>query len=611
MQDVKAPLREALKTALERLGVEPPATIPVEPAPKGKPGDYGTPLPFQLARRLKKPPPEIARALAEALPPLPGLAEALPVGGFLNFRLEPGYLVGLATEPPAPRPPSGGKVLLEHTSVNPNKELHIGHLRNVALGDAMARILAYAGRVVEVANYIDDTGRQAAESLFAIARYREAPGEGEKYDHFAGRLYVRLHRELGEEGKKEVLEPEIREVLRRLEAGELRAEVERILTAQLATMWRLGAEYDVLLWESDIVREGLLEKALALLKTTPYVLEPEEGKYRGALVFDTSKFIPGLEDPYLVLVRSDGTATYTAKDIALQFWKMGLLSGLKFRPYTAQPSGRPLFTSHPQGEPMPFGGASETINVIDVRQSYPQEVLKAALRALGRDDLAAGHHHLAYETVLLEGRPLSGRKGHVVSVDALVQEAVARARAIVAEKNPDHPDPELAAEQVGIGAIRFAMVKAEPRRQIDFRWDQALSFEGDAGPYLQYAHARAASILRKAREKGLDPEAPLPEGAVGTAGGYEVALAKVLLGFPEAVGKSAVERTPHLLAAHLLDLAAAWNAYYNAKEDGQPATPVLAAPEGLRELRLRLVWVVKETLRQGLALLGVPAPEVM
>jgi len=611
MHDVKAEIRAALLKALEKLGVETPKSIPVELAPKDKPGDYGTPLPFQLARVLRKPPPKIAEELAAHLPPIPGVREVIPAGGFLNFAYDPGYLALAASTPPAPKPKSGGKTIVEHTSVNPNKELHIGHLRNVALGDAIARILDYAGRPVEVENYIDDTGRQAAESLFAIERYAEPPKEGEKYDHYAGRLYVRLHQELAEEGKKEALEPEIREVLRRLEAGELRGEIEKILRAQLVTMWRLGAEYDVLLWESDIVQEGLLEKALALLKKTPYVYEPKEGKYKGALVFDTSEFIPGLEDPYLVLVRSDGTATYTAKDIALQFWKMGLLEGLKFKFYDTQPSGRALYTSHPEGEPMPFGKAEATINVIDVRQSYPQQVLKAALRALGREDLAKAHVHLAYETVLLEGKPLSGRKGHVVSVDELIQEAIARARAIIAEKNPDHPDPELAAEQVGIGAVRFAMVKTEPKRQIDFRWDQALSFEGDAGPYLQYAHARAASILRKARDKGLDPEAPLPEGAEKAATPYEAELAKALLGFAEAVEKSAAETTPHLLAAYLLDLAAAWNAYYNAKDKGRPATPVLTAPEGLRELRLRLVYVVKETLKQGLSLLGVPAPEVM
>ena len=511
MRDVKAEIRAALKSALEKLGVEPPEFIPVELAPNDKPGDYGTPLPFQLARALRKPPPQIAEALAALLPPVPGVREVVPVGGFLNFAYEPAYLAAAASIPPKPFPKRPGKVAVEHTSVNPNKELHIGHLRNVALGDAVARILDYAGFEVEVENYIDDTGRQAAESLFAIARYGEPPKEGEKYDHYAGRLYVRLHQELGEAGKKEELEPEIRKVLRRLEAGELRGEIEKILRAQLATMWRLGAEYDVLLWESDIVREGLLEKALALLKETPYVFEPQEGKYKGALVFDTSKFIPGLEDPYLVLVRSDGTATYTAKDIALQFWKMGLLAGLKFKPYDTQPSGRALYTSHPEGKPMPFGKASATINVIDVRQSYPQQVLKAALSALGREDLAEAHVHLAYETVLLEGKPLSGRKGHVISVDALIQEAVARARAIVAEKNPDHPDPELAAEQVGIGAIRFAMVKTEPRRQIDFRWTRPSPSKATPAPTCITPTPGRPRSLEKPVKRASIPKPPCPK----------------------------------------------------------------------------------------------------
>jgi len=307
-----------------------------------------------------------------------------------------------------------------------------------------------------------------------------------------------------------------------------------------------------------------------------------------------------------VLLRSDGTATYTAKDIAFQFWKMGLLEGLRFKPFTRQPSGRELYTSHPEGEPMPFGGAQETINVIDVRQSYPQQVLRVALEAVGRHDLAQGAYHLAYETVLLEGKPLSGRKGHTVSVDEVLAEAVRRARAVIAEKNPNLQDADEVARTVGIGAVRFAMVKTEPKKQIDFRWDQALSFEGDAAPYLQYAHARAASILRKAAEQNAADEADFSRATP-----YEVELAKVLLRFEESVQKAAELKTPHVLAQYLLDLAAAWNAYYNAKENGKPATPVLTAPAGLRGLRLELVRSLKQTIAAGLELLGIGAPEEM
>lgn len=606
MTGVKAPLQHAIAQALERLGVSEPPEIDVQETPANQPGDYGTPVAFQLARVLRKAPPLIAAELAERIEPPEGVSRVEVAGGYVNFSFDPAWLTRAATRPPEPAPKQGGKVLVEHTSVNPNKELHVGHLRNVALGDAIARILGFAGRRVEVLNYIDDTGRQSAESLFALEHYGLVYDGSRKYDHWVGEAYVRLHRDLADEEARAQLEPAIRAVLRRLEAGELRAEVEKLLTAQLETMWNLGAEYDVLVWESDLVREGLLKKALELLQATPYVSRPEEGKYKGALVMDTSAFIEGMEDPYLVLVRSDGTATYTAKDIAFQFWKMGLLSGLRFRPFVRQPSGRELFTSHPQGEPMPFGGAEETINVIDVRQSYPQQVLKAALEAAGRHDLAAGAYHLAYETVLLEGKPLSGRKGHTVSVDEVLEEAVRRARAVIAEKNPQLEHADEVARAVGIGAVRFAMVKTEPKKQIDFRWDQALSFEGDAAPYLQYAHARAASILRKAEAQGAEDA---PDFAQATR--YEVELAKVLLRFGEAVAKSAELKTPHVLAQYLLDLGAAWNAYYNAKEDGRPATGVLTAPTGLRGLRLALVSNLKRTMATGLGLLGIGAPDAM
>lgn len=609
MQEIKPLLKTTIAEALNRLGVAELPEIIVQETPPGKEGDYGTPVAMGLARVLRKAPPLIATEIAERLTLPAWVRRAFVTGGYLNFELEPAFLAQTASQPLEPLTPQPGKVLLEHTSVNPNKELHVGHLRNICLGDSLARILRFAGREVEVMNYIDDTGRQAAESLYALEHFGLTDSEGDqKYDHFAGEAYVRLHQEMQDPEKKAAIEHGVQETLHRLERGELRGAVERILRAQLKTMYRLGAEYDALVWESDIVREGLLEKAMQALEGTPYVHRPTEGKYAGAFVMDMSPFIPGLEDPYLVLIRSNGTSTYTAKDIALQFWKMGLLGGVKFKPYDTQPSGHILYSSAPEGQPTGFGGATETINVVDARQSHALRIVQASLEVEGRPDLAQHCFHLAYETVLLEGQQMSGRKGITVSVDEVLDEAVRRARAIIAEKNPEHPSPETAAEAIGVGAVRFAMIKSEAKKQIDFRYEQALSFEGDTGPYVQYAFARACSILRKAEEQGLGGEAP--DFSQATA--YELELAKVLLRFRETVQEAARAKAPHLLAQYLLDLAAAWNTYYNAKTpEGKPATVVLGAPEGLRGLRLGLVRSLQRTLQLGLGLVGLQAPEVM
>ncbi|WP_243030949.1 arginine--tRNA ligase [Thermus altitudinis] len=591
---VRRALEEAIHQALKELGLD--LRLKVAKAPKDKPGDYGVPL-FALAKELRKPPQAIAQELKARLDLPPFVEEAIPVGGYLNFRIRTRDLLGEALRPKGPFPKREGLVLMEHTSVNPNKELHVGHLRNIALGDSLARILDYAGREILVLNYIDDTGRQAAETLFALRHYGLSWDGKEKYDHFAGRAYVRLH----QDPEYPNLQGGIEEVLHALERGELREEVNRILLAQMATMKALNAHYHLLVWESDIVRAGLLEKALRILEQSPHVFRPQEGRYAGALVMDASPFIPGLEDPYFVLVRSGGAATYYAKDIAFQFWKMGLLEGLHFQPYP-NPYYPALRTSAPEGEAY-TPRARETVNVIDVRQSHPQALVRAALALAGHPELAQGAFHLAYETVLLEGRQMSGRKGLAVSVDEVLEEAERRALAIIQEKNPEHPAKEEAARMVALGAIRFAMVKTEPKKQIDFRYAEALSFEGDTGPYVQYAHARAHSILRKAGEWG--------EADLAQATPYERELALALLDFEEAVLEAAEEKTPHVLAQYLLDLAASWNAYYNAKEEGRPATPVLTAPSGLRELRLGLVKSLQETLKTGLFLLGIPAPEVM
>ena len=616
MADLLPQLEHAVTAALKTLGVED-VQVQVQEVPPGKPGDFGTPVAFSLAKVLRRPPVQIAQALLEALNAagLPqGIARADAVGPYLNFHVDPGaYVGGVIGADPQPAA-ERLKVVVEHTSVNPNKEAHVGHLRNIVLGDAVARILRAAGHDVEVQNYIDDTGRQAAESLYA-ARYFEAEYPGTpKYDHWLGELYVRLGQ--ARETDEERIEAGVQSVMHQLEGGELRDAVAKVVRSQLQTFHALGAEYDLLVWESDVVGGGFLERGLKVLEASPYVSRPTEGKYAGALVMDVSEILPGLEEPTVVLVRSGGNAMYVAKDIGYQFWKAGIFEGLAFERFADdQPSGKALYSSAPSGEPHPdgrtFAHGQEIINVIDVRQSHPQTLVRTALALSGTEagKTAFEHsHHLAYEVVTLEGQAMSGRKGITLSIDEVVEEAQRRARAVVEEKNPQLAAIDEVARQVGVGALRFGMLKSEAKKIIDFRWEQALSLAGDSAPYVQYAHARASSILRAAEAAGVQVEA----ADLSTLGPLEVRLAQVIDRFGAMRALAARDLAPHVIAQYALDLATAWNGYYNHRgPDGKPDTQVLKAEPGLREARLVLVDKVRETLAATLALLGIEAPAEM
>lgn len=629
MTDVLDALQQAVRDALRNLLADDPdrraevenQPVPIQEVPDDKPGDFGTPVAFTLARALRRNPADIASQIVAALELPVGVASADAVGPYINFHLDPGaYVAGVATTPPAPSA-EHRKVVVEHTSVNPNKEAHVGHLRNIVLGDACARILRAVGHDVEVHNYIDDTGRQAAESLFAVAyfnaRYDGGNGPKRKYDHWLGELYVRLTQAKEHDG--EAIERGVTQVMHRLERGELRDEIERVLRAQLETFHALGAEYDLLVWESDVVHAGFLARGLEVLERSPYVSRPDEGKFAGAMVMDVSAFLPGLEEPNVVLVRSDGNAMYVAKDIGYQFWKAGLFEGLGFERFDRQPSGKPLYTSSPRGELHPdgrtFAHAEEIINVIDVRQSHPQTIVRTALALSGTPEGRTAYensHHLAYEVVTLEGQAMSGRKGITLSIDEVTEEAARRARAVVQEKNPGLENAEQVARTVGIGALRFGMLKGESRKVIDFRWEQALSLQGDSAPYVQYAHARAASILRAAEAEGIDLAKAAADADYAACGPLEVRLARVVARFARTVEQAAENLAPHLVAQYALDLATAWNAYYNHKgPDGRPDTQVLRSPAGLREARLALVERVRATLAAALGLLGVAAPREM
>jgi arginyl-tRNA synthetase len=529
MTDLIPALQAALREAIRPLLPDPAAAdaldVPVLPVPDDKPGDYGSPVAFGLAKALRRPPPQIAAELAARVVRAAGRrpdrgGRPLPERLRRPRRVRPRRWWRRRSTLPA----SGRKVVVEHTSVNPNKEAHVGHLRNVVLGDALARIERAAGHRVEVQNYIDDTGRQAAESIFAVGYFGEAPPADEKYDHWLGRLYVRLGEAKAAATPEEAaaIDAGVSEVMHRLERGELRGEVERIVRAQLVTYHALGAEYDLLVWESDVVAAGFLQRGLEVLEPLPTVSRPTEGKFAGALVMDVSEFLPGLEEPQVVLVRTDGNAMYVAKDIGYHLWKVGRLAGMAYRPVRRPAVGGDAVDHPSRGRAdVPghdFGHAQQAVNVIDVRQAHPQAIVRAALEltraaaarprggpAPTRARREAVLHHLAYEVVTLEGQAMSGRKGVTLAIDDVLDEAVRRARAVVEEKQPDLPGIDAVARAVGVGALRFAMLKSEAKRVIDFRWEQALSLAGDSAPYVQYAHARAGSILRAAAPRAWRP----------------------------------------------------------------------------------------------------------
>jgi arginyl-tRNA synthetase len=610
--DIRNRLQTAVRDALSQLGAGE-VEVAVQDVPGDKPGDYGTPVAFSLAKTLRKNPAHIAQEMLKALKLPEGVAKAEAVGPYINFFVDAGAFVKSVIERDMTLPKQDKKVIVEHTSINPNKEAHVGHLRNICLGDAMGHILSAAGFEVEIQNYIDDTGRQAAESLFAV-NYFGATYEGaKKYDHWLGELYVKLQK--AKETDAEKVEAGVREMMHRLERGELRSEVAKIVRSLLQTSYALGVEYDLLVWESDIVQAGFLAQGLAILKNSQYVSQPTEGKYAGALIMDVSEFMPGLEESNVVLVRSDGNATYVAKDVGYHYWKAGMFEGLKFEKFDTQPSGKILYTSSPNGELHPDGQTfahADDINVIDARQAHQQQIVSAALK-MSDDPKEHNHHHLAYEVVTLEGQAMSGRKGITLSIDEVIEEAIKRVKAIILEKTPHLPNIDDVAKQVGVGALRLAMLKSEAKRIIDFRWEQALSLQGDSAPYVQYAHARASKILRDAAKGGLS----ITNADWSRLGKLEIKLTRVVSKFPEIVQTAARDYAPHMITQYVLDLAAEWNAYYNHKdENGKPDTKILepdgsATQPGLSEARLALVQKVKGTLAGSLSLLGIEAPEEM
>ncbi|MGH7686681.1 MAG: arginine--tRNA ligase [Candidatus Dormibacteria bacterium] len=627
MADVRSILLGALRTALDEIGVDSTVPLVLEPSARPEFGDWSTPAPLSSARVLRRNPMEIAARLRDALArsPLDLVAEwTVSPPGYVNARLDDGVwarhvlaagvqlTAASSVELPAGYTAVAGKTLVEHTATNPNKAAHIGHLRNACIGDTVARALKRTGHEVEVDNYIDDTGAQVADVVVGIRQFGFSAEPDEAFDEFCSRVYVEVSRKYEEDPSLVQLR---NGVLREIEAGDndtardVKELASRIVDAHLATMGRFSVGYDLLTWESDIIALGFLEQALELLRETGAIVHVTTGKHAGCWVMPPEGADTDTDDDETkVLVKSDGIATYTAKDIAYQLWKFGLLGrDFHYRRWRADHLGSPVTTASapPDEVPAIFGRARRVVNVIDARQSYPQQVVQRALSRLGHHEEAERSLHLAYEVVALTpsaarelgvpvdpGREMvamSGRRGIEVRADALLDRTIEHLR--------DKARDDATARLLAAGAIRYYLLKFSLPQIIAFDFDEALRTTGDTGVYLQYAHARAAGILRKVAEE----EGTLTVAALVPA---ERALLHRIDGHGRALADTATTLSPSVLTAYAYSLASALSDFYEH-------TPAIVREQdpAVRRFRRALVAATRVTLADTLQTLGMAAPD--
>jgi arginyl-tRNA synthetase len=611
-------------------------------------GEFAVPAAFALARTLRKPPRLIAEEIARGIPPIPGVASIeVAGGGYLNLRLDRGAYAAslLAGEDLAPQA-LPGKVIVEHTNINPNKAAHIGHLRNAVLGDTFVRMLRASGRSVEVQNYIDNTGVQVADVVVGFHYLeRKSPADVRaliaqpRFDYYCWDLYARVSAHYS--GNAEALHWRA-ETLHAIEAGQgelaelAHLVADAIVECHLDTMFRLGVVYDVLPRESEILHLQFWSTAFEQLKQRGAIHFETEGKNKGCWVMAGSHFRENAaEEDSKVIVRSNGTVTYVGKDIAYQLWKFGLLGkDFHYKPLRTYPNGHVAWvaTDEPCDTPAPsFGHGDEVYNVIDSRQSYLQDVVVAGLRALGYHDQAARSIHFSYEMVALSPRtcvelgiPLSdedkkrpyvevsGRKGLGVKADDLIDKLIEKAKAEVDSRHPQKDPAERlhVATQIAIGALRYFLLKFTRNTVIAFDLSEALSFEGETGPYAQYAAVRARNIFRKLEERGesapgfsqvLDPAALARQLADENC--WQLLLSASKAG--KALESAIATGEPAHMARYAFTLAQSFNTFYHDY-------PILA--EQNPEKRAFLLWLAsyfRAQLERTLAILGIPVPDYM
>ena len=683
--ELQESLRERAQSAAKGLfGIEL-EQIATEVPPRTELGDLAFPVAFELAKRIKQatgekqPPRTIAEKLKTALESMEGVARVEVAGaGYLNIFYDRASFLsrfssrisGHGSQPEAlsdARP----KRMVEHTSINPNKAAHIGHVRNAVLGDTFVRILRVAGERVEVQNYIDNTGVQVADVVVGFMHIEHMTLEDVKaldnslppeksFDYFCWDLYTRVglfYRDDRDDGEMNAEKLKLRaETLHAIEEGDnptaLLADyvATRNVECILDTMERLGIRYDVLPRESEILHLHFWDRAFEQMKARGLIHYMTEGRNKGCWVMPFESHTGTDEhEADKILVRSNGTVTYTGKDIAYQLWKLGLL-GLDFnyRLFRKYPDGQQTWitSSRPQDEngavERPHFGAGHTVyNVIDARQSYPQEIVKKGVAAIAPEKGEEASVHLSYEMVALSpaaceelsirlseedrARPyieMSGRKGLGVKADDLIDRLEKDALAEVETRHPELTEEEkrAIAHAIAVGALRYFLLKFTRNSVIAFDFKEALSFEGETGPYCQYAAVRANSIFRKLDEAALNEAANLINDADGEDGKNKQDVLRVFEGesgdeiwslvtlaarFEEVIKQAVAAAEPAHLAKYSFNLARAFNLFYHRHR-------IIAESDEIRRTVLvKVADITRHQLTLALATLGINVPERM
>jgi arginyl-tRNA synthetase len=640
--------------------------IVLERPPKIEMGEAASPVCFELAKRLKRAPREIAQEIQNSLPAVSGIAKLEVAGaGYLNAYFDRGafweaaHNAGSQASPAETATHPRDKIIVEHTSINPNKAAHIGHVRNAVLGDTMARTLREAAHNVQVQNYIDNTGVQVADVVIGLLHMEKRTpvtvkmlAMDSRFDYYCWDVYAKATQFFAEDKERAA---KLRgETLKAIEEGRgEEAEVaqvvaDAIVTCHLRTMARLDISYELLARESEILHLHFWDLAFAKLKETGTIQFVEHGKMAGCWVMpwksagpseasaestETAEEDENTQDK--IIVRSNGTVTYVGKDIAYQLWKFGLLGkDFNYAKWAAAPAGEVVWatTSDANDPNAPaFGAPAKTVyNVIDARQAYLQDVVAQGLRGLGHAEAADQSIHLSYEIVALTPRcaaemgyelspeeakkpyvEVSGRKGFGVKADDLMDRLEAAAQAEVQQRHAEMSaeEQQRTAHAIAVGALRFFLLKFTRNAIIAFDFADALSFEGETGPYCQYAVVRIRGIRRKAVEAGNPRVAAAAETAqkllAGTEGHglWEVLLAAGSLDY--AVDAAIVACEPAFVAKYSFQLAQAFNNFYHKHH-------ILSeADEQKRAFLLELTELVESQLVRALQLMGIEAPEKM